>query len=199
MKPQVAPDVLQEIAPYFQNTKCLVSICAGLKIETIKQYLGSTVPVIRTMPNTPMLLGMGMTALAASNEVEEETFRTVEQLFSGSGKTLRVEEGQLSAVTAISGSGPAYFFKFARAAVAQGKELGLSEQDALLLLCQTMAGSAKMLMESGKTADELITMVTSPKGTTLAASESFDRNRFEPIICEAIQACYDRAEELSKG
>ena len=198
VKPQIVREVLSEIAPAFlYNTKCVVSICAGITIATIQSLLRKGTPVIRVMPNTPLLVGEGMAALAASAEVPEQSLQLVQSLFDSAGKTVLVREEQLSAVTAVSGSGPAYFFKFARAAVEEAAALGLDENTAMALLAQTMVGSAKMLLQSGQTPSELIAMVTSPKGTTLAASEVFDSREYEPTIRLALRACFDRAEELA--
>ena len=197
VKPQSFCDVANVISPYLTIDKCVVSIMAGIKISTIKESLEFNPCVIRIMPNTPLLLSMGASALCRSNDVSDDKFNFVFDIFSRCGKAIETDESKISAVTAISGSGPAYFFKFARAAIEQGVELGLTNEEALTLLCQTMRGSADMLELSKKSADDLITMVTSPKGTTLAANESFDKNSFEPIVKEAIKACYDRAVELS--
>ena len=197
VKPQICPSVLKELGSADLSHKVLISICAGITVETIKKELAQSVPVVRAMPNTPLLLGQGMTALACPEDVSPSDFRAIRALFDASGKTVVVEESLLSAVTAVSGSGPAYCFKLARAVMAEGEALGLSAEAALALFSQTMRGSAAMLEQSGKTADELIAMVTSPKGTTLAASEVFDAGEMEPLTRRAVRACFDRAEELA--
>lgn len=197
VKPQVCPSVLEGLRDVDLTGKVLVSICAGVTIQTIRECLGTAVPVVRAMPNTPLLLGEGMTALACPPDVDTDDFKAIRSLFDASGKTVVVKEEELSAVTAVSGSGPAYCFKLARAVVAEGEALGLSYETALSLFCQTMRGSAAMLSDSGKDPTGLIDMVTSPKGTTLAASEVFDANGFEPVTRQAVRACFDRAEELA--
>lgn len=197
IKPQVCPSVLETLQEIDFTGKVLVSICAGVTIQTIRDCLKKDIPVVRAMPNTPLLLGEGMTALACPSDVDKSDFETIRSLFDASGNTVVVEERDLSVVTAVSGSGPAYCFKLARAVVAEGEALGLSYETALKLFCQTMRGSAAMLADSGKTPSKLIDMVTSPKGTTLAASEVFDAGEFEPVIRRAVRACFDRAEELA--
>ena len=197
VKPQVCPEVLQSLQEVDWREKVVVSICAGVTIATIKKYIGNQASVIRAMPNTPLLLGEGMTALACPPDVDTNSFQDIRALFAASGKTVEVDELEISAVTAVSGSGPAYCFKLARAVIEEGIALGLSRETASELFFQTMRGSAAMLAESGKSPSELIDMVTSPKGTTLAASEIFDQNGFEPTTRKAVRACYDRAEELA--
>lgn len=198
VKPQVFSEVSSQIKEFVTKDKCVVSIMAGIKIEKIKSAFDFLPHVIRIMPNTPLMLGIGASGLCRCDSTTDEEFNIVYNIFSSCGKAIVVNEDEISAVTALSGSGPAYFFKFARAIIEQGVSLGLSEEDCLTLVCQTMRGSAEMLEKSGKTADELITMVTSPKGTTLAANMSFDSNSFEPIVKEAVKACFDRAVELSQ-
>ena len=197
IKPQVFRECSQSFSGLANNTDCIVSIMAGIKIFDIKKVFGD-IHTIRVMPNTPMLVSGGASALVKPDDVSDELFAPVFDIFNSCGKAAVVEEKDISAVTALSGSGPAYFFKFARAALEEAEKLGLSEQTAKDLLFQTMRGSADMLEQSGYSPDELVKMVTSPKGTTLAANESFDRDDYEGSIKRAMKACFDRAEELSK-
>ena len=197
----VKPQVFKTNAEIFKidnsDVKCIVTIMAGITIENVKKTIGNY-PVIRIMPNTPMLVGEGASALVKESDVPDQIFNIVFDIFNSCGTAVVVSEDNISAVTALSGSGPAYFFKFARAAIKEAVSEGLNESDALSLLCQTMTGSAKMLENSGKSADELIDMVTSPGGTTLAASVSFDNDDFEGSISRAMLACRNRADELGK-
>ena len=199
VKPQLFIDVASEISQFVSTKKCIVSIMAGVKIETIKGAFNNNPHVIRIMPNTPLMLGEGASGLCRCEKTTDTEFEIIFDIFSNCGKAIVVDEDDISTVTALSGSGPAYFFKFARAMIDEGIELGLSYEDCLALVCQTMRGSAEMLEKSGKTADDLIKMVTSPNGTTHAANVSFDANSFEPIVKEAVKACYDRAVELSEN
>ena len=180
------------------NTNCIVSIMAGVTVSDIKEAFGN-IHTIRVMPNTPMLVSCGASALVCPDDVPKEIFEPVFKIFEGCGKAAVVTEDKISAVTALSGSGPAYFFKFARAALLEAKELGLSDDVAKTLLFQTIKGSAEMLEKSGRSADELLEMVTSPKGTTLAANQSFDRDDYEGAVKRAMRACFDRAQELASS
>ena len=199
IKPQMFEQVANELRNSFNAEKCIVSIMAGVKIETIKNNLSECSPVIRIMPNTPLMMGAGASGLCRSDDTSDDDFKVIFHIFSNCGKAIMVDEDDISAVTAISGSGPAYFFKFVRAMLEEGVELGLSSDDCLSLICQTMRGSAEMLEKSGHSASDLIAMVTSPNGTTHAANVSFDSNSFESVVKSAVKACYDRAEELSKS
>ena len=198
VKPQVVSSVLSELREADWRGKVLVSICAGVSMAALRSLLDRPeLPVVRAMPNTPLLLGQGMTALAHDSLVSEEDFAAVRSLFDASGKTVVSGEDQLAAVTAVSGSGPSYCFQLARAVTQEGAALGLSPEVALTLFAQTLRGSAAMLEDSGRDADDLIRMVTSPKGTTLAANEVLQAGNFEPLVRRAVRACFDRAVELA--
>ena len=199
VKPQVLPDVLDEIKTAITPDKCLVSIAAGVPIAAIKKAVGFDCKVIRVMPNTPMLLLQGASALAYEPPVSIQEFEAVIKIFETAGLAIACEEEQLNAVTAVSGSGPAYVFALAKAMVEQGVALGLNEDMASKLTFQTMAGSAKMLQSSGKTPQQLIDMVTSPKGTTQAALEYFAEHHLDDVIKGGMTACKNRADELGKS
>lgn len=198
IKPQVFRQNSAEYKGLANNTNCIVSIMAGVTVSDIKEAFGN-IHTIRVMPNTPMLVSCGASALVCPDDVPKEIFEPVFKIFEGCGKAAVVTEDKISAVTALSGSGPAYFFKFARAALLEAKELGLSDDVAKTLLFQTIKGSAEMLEKSGRSADELLDMVTSPKGTTLAANQSFDRDDYEGAVKRAMRACFDRAQELASS
>lgn len=197
IKPQVFRECSDTLKGLKHNTDCIISIMAGIKISDIKKVFGD-VHTIRVMPNTPMLVSGGASALVRPDDISDELFNPVFDIFNSCGRAVVVDEKEISAVTALSGSGPAYFFKFARAALDEAQRLGLSEETASTLLFQTMRGSADMLEKSGLSPNELVKMVTSPKGTTLAANESFDRDDYEGAIKRAMKACFDRCEELSR-
>lgn len=196
IKPQMFELVLPELIGHV-NDKCVVSIAAGISSEYIKQRLVNC-QVIRVMPNTPMLVGKGMTVLAEAPEVEPAYFEAVCELFGAAGETEVVKEELINAVIATSGSSPAYFFKMAAAMVAQATKLGLDEEIALKLAATTMEGAATMLLKSGKTAEELTRQVCSPGGTTLAALTAFDDFKMEQMVSEAMTRCVKRAEELGQ-
>lgn len=196
VKPQKFDEVLPELAGHVEG-KCVVSIAAGISTESIKRQLPGAY-VIRVMPNTPLLIGKGMTALAKAPDVPGSYFDAVTELFGAAGETVLVEEAQINAVIALSGSSPAYFFRFADAMVEEGIKLGLSPDVALKLTASTMEGAAGMLLQSGKTPGELTRQVCSPGGTTLAALTAFDDGNMEAMIAQAVGRCVKRAEELGK-
>ncbi|MFM8965577.1 MAG: pyrroline-5-carboxylate reductase family protein, partial [Actinomycetota bacterium] len=147
--------------------------------------------------NTPLLMSEGMSAISGGESATGEDVAWVESLLSKSGATLVVDEELMDAVTATSGSGPAYFFGFVEAMIEGAKKLGLKEDDAKLLVSQTLLGTAKMVSESGKDAKTLRENVTSPNGTTAAALAVFDSSKWHEIVFEAMKAARNRSQELS--
>jgi len=196
VKPQMFDEVLEDLKGHTDG-KCVVTIAAGISVDYIKRQLPDT-HVIRVMPNTPLLIGKGMTAIAKAPEVPASYFDAVSELFSAAGETVVVEENQINAVIALSGSSPAYFFRFAEAMVEEGIRMGMDPDVSLKLAAYTMKGAAGMLLRSGKTAKELTQQVCSPGGTTLAALTAFDDAGLEQMVSQAMQRCVKRAEELGK-
>jgi pyrroline-5-carboxylate reductase len=186
-----------EIKLGIEQESLLVSIIAGVKCSKIEELAGPKARVVRVMPNTPILLEEGMSAIAAGKNATKSDIEWVETLFATSGQALIVDEKLMDAVTATSGSGPAYFFRFIEAMINAATRLGLSEQDSKLLVNQTLIGAAKMIEESGKDAETLRKEVTSPSGTTAAALASFESSGWEEIVYKAMKAAKDRSEELS--
>lgn len=198
VKPQNYEDVLRTIAGAATEQKIFVSIAAGISTSYIVKTLGVACPVIRVMPNTPLLLGQGATALCRASDVSDEAFGLVCGIFAASGEIAVLDEEKMNAVIAVNGSSPAYVYLFAKALLDYAGSVGIDEAAALTLVCKTLEGSAAMLRSSGNSADELIKMVSSPGGTTLKALESLDRDRFYPALLAAMDACTKRAEELGK-
>ena len=196
VKPQKFQEVLPELAGLVKG-KCVVSIAAGISSVYVRECLPGAY-VIRVMPNTPLLVGKGLTAIARDNDAPEHFMDAVIELFAAAGETLLVEEAQINAVIALSGSSPAYFFRFARAMTQEGERMGLTQEDALKLTAQAMRGSAAMLLRSGHTPMELERQVCSPGGTTLAALSAFDEGDLDGLITEALRRCVKRAEELAQ-
>ena len=196
VKPQMFDQVLPELEGHVTG-KCVVSIAAGISVSYLKERL-SGCGIIRVMPNTPMMIGKGMSALAEAPEVDAAYFDAVNELFSAAGQTVVVKEELINAVIATSGSSPAYFFRMASAMVAQAAELGLDEDTALQLTAATMEGAAGMLLKSGRTAAELTRQVCSPGGTTLAALTAFDEYGLDQMVAESMKRCVKRAEELGQ-
>lgn len=197
VKPQVCPTVMQQISALVRSQQCLVSVCAGIPISFYREILGADAKIIRVMPNTPLLIGEGASALVFQPPVTQEEFDFVRGIFAASGTTRVVEESLISAVTAVSGSGPAYFFRMAEVVCDWAREQGMSEETALDLFCHTMIGAAGMMLRREQTPAKLREAVTSPNGTTQAALEAFDASGWDDGLRNGLGACLRRSEELS--
>lgn len=195
VKPQNMADVLGEIKTK-AGDKLFISIAAGIRTEKIADVLGD-IAIVRVMPNTPALVGQGASALFA-NEKAESVLSKAESIFAAVGETVLVDdESQLNAVTAISGSGPAYFFLFMEELIRVAVDLGLSLETAKKLVLQTAKGAADLAIQSSDCPEELRKKVTSPGGTTEAALKVFAENNFGKIIADAANAADERSMELS--
>lgn len=197
VKPQLARAVLQPLADFWQ-AKPLISLCAGLPLRFFEGIVGEA-PMIRTMPNTPALVGQGATGLYANTRASAELRSTAEQIFNAGGRSAWVDdEALLDAVTAASGSGPAYFFALIEHMIAAGIELGLDPETAKSLVCQTALGAATMTLESTDEPGVLRQRVTSKGGTTAAALAVFESGEFDRLVKDAMQAACDRAQALGR-
>jgi len=176
----------------------LLSIAAGVTTETLEGYLGSSVAVVRAMPNTPARIGAGATAIAAGASAAEADLDWAEEVLQAVGIVVRLPEHQLDAVTGLSGSGPAYVFLVAEALVEAGVLAGLGREAARLLANQTLLGAARLLSESGQSAEQLRAEVTSPGGTTAAALQVFERAGLRAAFLDAVVAATARSRELSR-
>ena len=195
VKPQDYPSVSAELARFIQPSQIILSIMAGIPIANIQASLSHDL-VVRAMPNTPALLGMGMTAFAAASAVGMSDIRKVENLINSTGRAVFLEEeGLLDAVTGLSGSGPAYFFYLIKAMIDAGVQMGFEPAMASLLVKQTMLGSYHLMQTSDKTLDELIQAVASKGGTTEAALKTFQENLVAEGLQKGIIAAKDRAKE----
>jgi pyrroline-5-carboxylate reductase len=199
VKPQQMNAVLANLKPEISNLKLVVSIAAGVTTSRIERELGGEPRVVRTMPNTPALVGAGAAALCKGRYATESDLSLAEKILSAVGIVVRTDEQHLDAVTALSGSGPAYIFYMAEAMIAAGIEAGLSEDVAKRLAVQTVFGAGKLLAESGELPQELRRKVTSPGGTTEAALKVKMERGFARIVAEAIHAAARRSRELSGG
>jgi pyrroline-5-carboxylate reductase len=197
VKPQDMDALLEGIGKKISSGQRVISFAAGKKTSLIQNYLSEGVAVLRVMPNTPMSVGIGASAISAGKFATGVDTKAVEELLKASGKTIVVDEALQDAVTATSGSGPAYFFRFVEAMIVSAQELGLSETDAKTLVIQTIAGAAEMLKQDGASPTKLRENVTSPNGTTFAALQVFEANDLEGIIKKAMTAARDRSQELS--
>ena len=197
VKPQDMAAVLEEIKGSINPSAVVITFAAGKTISFISNGLGTGNPVVRVMPNTPTMVGAGMAAASMGAGVTDAHKKFVLGFLAATGKVIEVAEDLQDAVTATSGSGPAYFFAFVEAMVAGAQELGLSEQDATTLTVQTIVGAAKLLDESGKSATTLRENVTSPNGTTAAALASFGSSELNSMVAKAMKAARDRSQELA--
>ena len=197
VKPQDMAAVLDEIKGSINKSAVVITFAAGKKISFIEQGLGTGNPVVRVMPNTPTLVGAGMAAISLGAGVSADQSKFVSGFLAATGKVIEVSEDLQDAVTATSGSGPAYFFRFVEAMVDGAKALGLSHEVATELTVQTMIGAAKLLESSGKSATTLRENVTSPNGTTAAALASLDANEISTLVATAMKAARDRSQELA--
>jgi pyrroline-5-carboxylate reductase len=198
VKPQDMATVLAEIAPAISKGVLVISFVAGKQIRSIADQIGTSAnPVIRVMPNTPTLVGAGMAAISCCPLVTPEQRAFTLGFLGAVGKVIEVDEDLQDAVTATSGSGPAYFFRFVEAMVDGAVALGLSQEDATTLTIQTIVGAAKLLDQSGDSPTTLREKVTSPNGTTFAALNSFHDSNISATVAKAMKAARDRSQELA--
>lgn len=197
VKPQMMAKVVEGIRSESKSCKLFISIAAGVTCQQLEQGLGE-VPVVRVMPNTPALIGEGMSGVAAGSYAQALDVQRAEALCGVVGKVVAVHEKQLDAVTGVSGSGPAYVFTFIEGLIEGGVAMGLSLEDAKTLSVQTVIGAAKLVEQSDEDTAVLRSRVTSPGGTTLAGLQAMDIDRFKSIIHETVKAAAMRSEELGK-
>ncbi len=201
VKPQVMRGLCELLAPQAAaSAPLVVSIAAGITVDSLRQWLGGEAAVVRCMPNTPALLGAGVTGLFAGRGVDAGQRADAETVLAAAGATVWIgEETLMDSVTAVSGSGPAYVFLLAEAMQAAARAEGLDATQARTLVVQTVLGAARMLAETGEEAAELRRRVTSPGGTTQAAIERFQAEGFEALVARAIHAARVRGAELAGG
>lgn len=198
VKPQVMKEVCLALAPALSAEALIVSIAAGIPCASLERWLGDKA-IVRCMPNTPALLREGASGLYANARTSAAQRQQASELLSAVGLTLWLdEEAQIDAVTAVSGSGPAYFFLLMEAMTAAGERLGLPAETASLLARQTALGAARMAMAGDAGPAELRRRVTSPKGTTEAAINAFQAGGFEALVAQALQAAAHRSAELAE-
>jgi pyrroline-5-carboxylate reductase len=199
VKPQDMADLLAEIAPIVRPGQLVVSLAAGITTGFLEARLPEGVAVVRVMPNTPALVDEGMAAISRGSHCDESHLREAEELMESTGKVLRVPERQQDAVTAISGSGPAYLFFVVESMIEAGVHLGLPRGTAAELVVQTVVGSAKLLRETGEHPTVLRERVTSPGGTTAAAVRELEDHKVRAAFLTALEAARDRSRALAEG
>lgn len=200
VKPQMMGEALPRLQALGNSKTVFISIAAGTPIEAFEYSLGKGTPIIRAMPNTPASVGKGITALIGNSKVTESQLLMAETLLQAVGQTVRIEaESQMDAVTAISGSGPAYVFHLIEALAAAGEAEGLSEELSLMLAKATVSGAGQLAEEAVESPTQLRINVTSPKGTTAAALDVLmdGSTGFENLLSVAVKAAADRSRELS--
>ena len=202
VKPQNITSIIDTVKDVLREDVPVISIAAGVSIGRIKQLAGKDLPVIRVIPNNPMLVGCGMSVMAYEPPVTEEQAAFAEKLFSACGKTVTMAEELINPSIAIHSSSPAYFYLFAKAVADYAESVGIDRKEALLMFSETLKGSGQMiertLTSSGEDMDDLIAAVKSPGGTTAQALRVFEEGGFCQLIIRAMNACTKRAEELGR-
>lgn len=199
VKPKDIQGVAEDISSVLTQSSLVISIAAGVPIAKIEAYFGKPVSVVRVMPNMPALVGVGMSAISLGKHATEKHRRIAEAIFNAIGEVLVIQEKFLDLVTAVSGSGPAYFFLLAEKLIEAAYEMGMKAETAKRLVYQTALGSGKVLVESGEDPEDLIERVASKGGTTESALKVFQKQGIGKIIQDAVKAAYQRSKEISKG
>lgn len=200
VKPQILPAVLEDLRPLDTRRALFVSIAAGFPLARLERGLGEGARVVRAMPNTPALLGKGVTALVRGRFATPADERRAVRLFRAVGEVLALgDEALLDPVTGLSGSGPAFVYLFAEALIAAGEREGLAAETARTLALRTLEGAAAMLLETGMSPRELRDMVTSPGGTTRAGLDRLEKKRFTEVAIEGVVAATRRSRELARA
>lgn len=195
VKPDNVTGVLSSMGKIDKN-KIVLSVAAGVKLESIEKVLGANKKIIRVMPNTPALIGEGMSVISPNSSVDGNSLETVKEIFRFTGNILVLPEKHMDAVTGLSGSGPAYVFTFIQALADGGVKMGLPRREAEILSAQTVMGAAKMVLESGQGPVELRNRVTSPGGTTIEGLHSLEKGGFSGLVMDAVEAATKKSRDL---
>jgi pyrroline-5-carboxylate reductase len=198
VKPQNINEVLIPLSEVIESRQLVISIAAGMTSNYIQKRLGAKIKVVRTMPNMPAQIGEGITAVSKGRYATAADVRLACRILNCVGETIVVKERQIDAITAVSGSGPAYVFLFVECLIQAARKLGLKESQAKALVYQTLMGSARLLTRQSDDAATLRAKVTSKGGTTQAAMDVFARRKIDKIIEEALRAAKRRAKELER-
>jgi pyrroline-5-carboxylate reductase len=199
VKPQDMAALLDELAPHVPSDRLVISAAAGVPTSFFEARLAEGTPVVRVMPNTPVLVDEGMSVISAGSHATEAHLARTEEIFKPVGKTLRVPESRQDAATALSGSGPAYFYYLVEAMTDAGILLGLPRTQAHDLIVQAAIGAAVMLRDSGEHPVRLREAVTSPAGTTISAIRELENHGVRAALLAALEAARDRSRELASG
>lgn len=199
VKPQVMASVLEPLREHFRAGQVVISIAAGIRTEKLDAWCGGVPAMVRVMPNTPALVGLGVSALCRGPRAGDEAMQLTATLFDAVGTTLMVDEAQMDAVTAISGSGPAYVFLWLEAMLAAARQQGFDEATARKLVYGTLSGAAALAEGSADGPDLLRARVTSKGGTTAAALQVMEERGFAGMLADAVEAAANRSRELSSS
>ena len=198
VEPQNFDEVMPEIGKHFTLDQLFISIAAGKTIEYMEGHLGKDAKIVRVMPNTPIMFGLGTTAMVRNANVSDIDFANAKAIFEAGGITGEVTEDLIQAVIGVSGSSPAYTYMYIDALIKVGVSNGLDEETSRKFAAQAVMGAAKMVMESDESPTQLRDNVCSPGGATIEAVKKYIENGFEEKVIEGAQAAIDRAEEMSK-
>ncbi len=199
VKPQIMPMILEEIAPVVNSEKLVISIAAGITLQTLQRALGDSRRVVRVMPNTPALVLAGAAGISPGKAATAQDVALVECIFNAVGRAMVVSDEMMDVVTGLSGSGPAFIFALIEGLSDGGVLMGLGRQTATLLAAQTVLGAAKMVLETGKHPGELKDMVTSPAGTTIAGMHALESGGLRGLMMEAVRRATERSEALGRS
>lgn len=198
VKPNKYAHVIEKIKAVVKSNVVIVSIAAGMSIENIKKYFGKDIKIIRSMPNTPALVGEGMSSLCRNRNVTDDEMELVSNIFKAFGKSEVVEEKLMDVVTSVGGSSPALVYMFIEALADGGVLEGLPREKAYKMAAQAVLGSAKMVLETGKHPGQLKDEVCSPGGTTIEAVYSLEKNKFRSAVIEAVRVCTEKSKNMAK-
>ncbi len=196
-KPNIIPSAVESISDLLTPEQLVISAAAGVPIEFVQSRLPEGIPVVRVMPNTPALIGMGATGIAPGKYATSEHMDLAAEIFGAFGKVVKVTEDKLDAVTGLSGSGPAYVYTFIEALADGGVAMGLPKATALILAAQTVAGAAQMVLETGDHPAQLRDRVMTPGGTTIAGMSVLEQHAFRSALMEAVAAATARSKALA--
>ena len=199
VKPQIMPMILEEIAPVVNSETLVISIAAGITLQTLQRALGDSRRVVRVMPNTPALVLAGAAGISPGKAATAQDVALVERIFNAVGRAIVVSDEMMDVVTGLSGSGPAFIFALIEGLSDGGVLMGLARQTATLLAAQTVLGAAKMVLETGKHPGELKDMVTSPAGTTIAGMHALESGGLRGLMMEAVRRATERSEALGRN
>ncbi len=198
VKPQTFSAVLAELNSCKLDKRVLyISIGAGISTETVSESLGG-VPVVRALPNTPMIVGKGVSAVCRNSDVTDSEFEFACSIFESAGSVIKIDESDMNRIICVTSSSPAYVFMFIKAICNGATAQGMNGDDLKSIVCDMIIGAAELLKSSDKTADELISMVCSKGGTTERAIQELQRRELPEAVCSAMKKCTDRAEELGR-